>query len=48
MYQPLSRSGANDPGTATSVCERPAVYLDILNLFLALLPPFGANSWSDD
>ncbi len=32
MYQPLSRSGANDPATATSVGERPAVLGKVLGL----------------
>src|SRR6266568_1860151 len=32
MYQPLSRSGANDPATATSVAERPAVLGKVLGL----------------
>src|SRR6266704_7023765 len=32
MYQPLSRSGANDPATATSVAERPAVLGKVMGL----------------
>jgi len=32
MYQALSRSGANDPTTATSVGERPAVLGKVLGL----------------
>ena len=50
MYRPLSPSGANDPATATSVGERPAVLGKVLGmlgfafLFTAGGAVIGANS----
>ena len=50
MHQPLSRSGATDPGTATSVGEPTAVLGKVLGLlgFAFVVSAIGANNRSDD